>query len=111
MFEKTVISPVLAVLYLAVSITGTLLFCHIDGRVLMSLHEWAGIFFVLTGSLHLCLNWKVFKVYLKRTKGIAAMGGAVVACLFFILLDGFDDHAEIDELDSPSDIPLSRYED
>ena len=57
--KRSWISPLVAISFFIVSITGLLLMGH-AGRGVSHLHEWMGVLFIVTGVLHLMLNWKPF---------------------------------------------------
>jgi hypothetical protein len=72
------ISPVTAITYLIVSISGLFLAFHLHMGNVRAVHEWMGYVFIGVGLLHFILNFKPFLYcFPSRTATIS-----VVACLF-----------------------------
>ncbi len=74
--SRSVITPFTIALFLIISITGVLMFFHIQSGPIRGLHEWLSIVFVVFGVLHVVVNWHVFLTYLKKPAMI----------IFFILI-------------------------
>lgn len=75
--------------FLIMSVTGILMFFHIDSGLNGFVHEWAGWAMVAGVMAHLVLNWRAFTVYFKRPAAKALMGaGALVLALSFIPATG-----------------------
>jgi hypothetical protein len=71
------ISPVTAITYLIVSVTGLFLVFHIHMGNIRAIHEWMGYVFIAVGFLHFVLNFKPFLNYFPSRAATIA----VVACL------------------------------
>jgi len=78
---KINLNPVLALTFMAVGVTGLLLFFHLGSRGIKNLHEWMSIVFLAVSILHLVLNWKPFLAFLKHRP-------VVVSIVLVTLLSG-----------------------
>ena len=67
-FQKTVLSPFIAVLFIAISITGVLLLFHVRNGMIMEIHKLAGVVFVIAGLIHLIMNFGQFAAYFSLRK-------------------------------------------
>ena len=76
---KTAFSPFLFVDFAAIAVTSVLLFFHIHGPVIMTVHKWSGIAFVVLGVLHLILNLRQFLAYFKLYRAYIAVLVGMVA--------------------------------
>ena len=74
--NKSWLSPLMAVSFGVVALSGLLMLFHLRVPGMHTLHEWVGILLVITGVFHLTLNWKIFVTYFKN-KNVAV--GAFVA--------------------------------
>jgi len=72
-FHKTWVSPGLAIGFLVISVTGILMFFHIENGLIMNLHEWMGLLFVGVGIFHLVINWKAFLSCFKNRPAIISL--------------------------------------
>jgi hypothetical protein len=72
-FQKTVFSPFLFVDFAAIVVTSLLLFFHVHGAVIMTVHKWAGITFVVLGLLHMILNFRTFLSYFRLYRAYIAV--------------------------------------
>ncbi len=71
------ISPVTAITYLIVSISGLFLVFNIHPGNMHAVHEWIGYLFIAVGLLHFVINFKPFLYYFpSRTATIS-----IVLCL------------------------------
>jgi hypothetical protein len=66
------VDAVLAITFLAVGITGLMMFFRIHGPI-REVHEWMGLLFVLAAVLHLFLNLKVLAGCFKRRAAWVAL--------------------------------------
>ena len=72
-FERTWLSPAVTIEFAVITVTGVLLFFHVKNSTLVTLHNWFGWVLVVTGAVHLVLNWRPLVSYLKRRGGLAAL--------------------------------------
>ena len=70
--SRTWVSPILAVAFVVLSVTGILMLLHIRTSGINLLHEWIGVLFVLAALFHLILNWKVILSHFNKKIGIVA---------------------------------------
>ena len=75
-FEKTFLSPFVAVAFAVISITGIMLFFHWRSGPVMALHEWFGWLFVVAGTVHTALNLRPLLAYLRRPVAWISLGTA-----------------------------------
>ncbi|RNA65073.1 DUF4405 domain-containing protein [Prosthecochloris sp. ZM_2] len=81
---KTWATPAVGATFLIMSITGILLFFHIDIGIIEPVHKWAGWILVVTAIAHLLANAKPFTAHLKSFRGVSIIAaGAVVLALSF----------------------------
>lgn len=83
--HKSWISPLLAVTFIAVSLTGILMLFHIRLPGMHPIHKWGGLLFVAAGVVHLLLNWKVFASYFKNSRSVWAASLSVAALIFIVM--------------------------
>ncbi len=80
-------TPAIIGSFLVMSVTGVLLFFHLEPPLSKSIHEWAGMVMVAGGLAHLWLNRRAFTQYFRRPVARAIMAaGAVVLGLTFLPL-------------------------
>ncbi|WP_417713549.1 DUF4405 domain-containing protein [Pseudophaeobacter arcticus] len=83
-------TPLTVATFLAMGVTGILMFFHLDSPLNKLLHEWGGWLMVLGVLAHLVLNWRPFTTYLKRPlgQGIIGLGCVVLALSFWPVSSG-----------------------
>lgn len=81
--QKPWISPFVAVTYAVVAVSGILMLFHIRLQGVHSIHQWAGILFLIGGLIHILLNSRVLLSYFKSTK---AVYGTLAGVLTIVLL-------------------------
>lgn len=82
-FLRNWATPLSFITFLAVAITGLMLFFGVRGGPLGDVHEWVGVAFILSLGLHLGRNWRgvLAMLSLPRSKAIVGGLGAVLAVL------------------------------
>ena len=85
LLKRTWISPLVAISFLIVSITGLLLMMHAGSRSVSSLHEWMGVLFIIAGAIHLVLNWKPFLACFRNRQGAVAILAVLVLSSLFLI--------------------------
>lgn len=78
---REVISPLVAVSFLAVATTGIMMMLHVRFGSIKAVHEWMGVAMAVAALLHLFINWRVFMALYRHLL-------AVVATLAGLLLLG-----------------------
>lgn len=72
--------------FLAIGVTGILMFFHLRLPGTTQLHEFGGLLFVVVGVWHLKLNWRMIVGYCSRRSGkIALVVGTLVLGAFLAL--------------------------
>lgn len=85
-FKKTWLSPLVGVFFTAVGLSGVLMLFHAAPRFMHGMHEWIGLALVVTGVVHVILNWRVLLQYLKARSALISIGvGAALVALFLVL--------------------------
>ena len=75
--------------FLIMSVTGIMMFYHLDSGLNKAVHEWASWAMIAGVSVHLLMNWRAFTTYSKRPLARAIMGlGALVLALSFVPVPG-----------------------
>jgi hypothetical protein len=73
-------TPLTIGVFALMSVTGGLMFFHLDSSLQKTVHEWAGWVVVAAAGFHIVANWFGFKRYFKP-----GMGAAIIAvCLLVI---------------------------
>ncbi|HPY40679.1 MAG TPA: DUF4405 domain-containing protein [Thiolinea sp.] len=60
--------------FLLMAVTGLLMYFHVQIGLVKTAHEWLSIFMVGAVSLHLVVNWRVFKRYFSQKVALAIIG-------------------------------------
>jgi hypothetical protein len=101
------LSPLTAIMFVAIGLTGVLMFFHVRSGAINVLHELAGLLFVIVGVLHLIVNWKTFCCYLKRRTAWITLGVGLAICVALLALgaghEGRHGHAG-----APPQAPITR---
>lgn len=66
-------TPLTIGVFALMSVTGLLMFFHLDSSLQKTVHEWAGWVVVAAAVLHVTANWLGFKRYFKPGSGAAVM--------------------------------------
>ena len=93
-FDRSLISPFVGIAFLAVSITGILLFFHVKNYSIILIHEWLGWAFVAGGIVHLLINYRSMLSYMKSIGGALSAATAVLLLIILSILgmSGGDRH-------------------
>lgn len=83
--KKNWLSPLLGVFFVAVGLSGTLMLFHLSPPFLRGMHEWIGLGFVVTGVLHLVLNWKALLRYFETRMAVVSLVIGVLLVGFFVV--------------------------
>ena len=85
------ITPLTIGSFALTSVTGILMFFHLDMGLNKVAHEWLSWVLVAAVALHGLLNWPAFKRYFSQRLAVAVMGvSAAVLALSFTPLGGRD---------------------
>ncbi len=82
-------TPLTIGVFALMSVTGLLMFFHLDSSLQKTVHEWAGWVVVTAAGLHVAANWLGFKRYFKPGAGAAVIAlCALVMGASFLPLGG-----------------------
>lgn len=84
-FLRSYATPVSLLTFIAVGLTGLLMFFGVRGGLVGELHEWLGVVFVVALVLHLARNWRGVLAMLKTPSGKLIGGGLGAAAAILIL--------------------------
>jgi len=82
--SRSFITPLITIIFLAVALSGLLMFFHIFDGYTEVVHEILGVFFVVFSVLHVILNWKALKIHFK--KRVFILSTIVVAVISILLV-------------------------
>ncbi len=84
--QKKKISPFVAVTYATVALSGILMLLHVNSPTVHHIHQWAGLLFLIGGTTHMIMNWRMLSSYFKNRKVVY---GALTGVLAIVLLASF----------------------
>jgi hypothetical protein len=90
--HRSWVSPLTAVAFCAVALTGVMMLFHVRNPYLKSLHEWMGLVMVLVGLVHLVINWKALASLFRRRAAYYALAAGVLLCVILSCFPGKDEH-------------------
>jgi hypothetical protein len=91
--QRSWLSPLTGLTFLAISVTGILMFLHVRLPGTTQLHELGGLLFVVVGVWHLKINWRAIVGYCSRRAGkLALVVGTLVLASFLALGMGHGQH-------------------
>lgn len=74
------VTPLTIGTFLLIGVTGVLMFFKVRSGLIVIVHEWLSLVFVVAAALHTGLNWSAVRAHLSRARG------AVIVGLFGVLL-------------------------
>jgi hypothetical protein len=80
------LSPLTFLTFLVIGITGLLMLFHVRVPAVKVLHELVGIGFVIVGTVHLVLNWRVFFGYFRHNSARLSLGLGLLLCGALVVL-------------------------
>jgi hypothetical protein len=80
------LSPFLAVSFLMVATTGTVLLFHVRIFPVMVLHEFMSVVFCIAGLLHTWVNWKPLIGCFRQRKAVISLAVGIFVSLIFVLM-------------------------
>lgn len=84
-FKRTWVSPLVAVSFAAVAISGVLMLFHVRATALHAVHEWMGVVLAIAGAVHLAINWRAFVGCFRQRAAVVAAVVALLLCLALML--------------------------
>jgi hypothetical protein len=90
------LSPLVAVLFASIAVTGVLMWLDVRLPGVKQLHEIGGLVFAAAGIAHVVSNWKALTAYFRKPKAWVTLGAGVLACLALLVagLAGGGDHED-----------------
>lgn len=82
-FSREVVTPITAISFIVVALTGILLLLEVRSGMVKGLHEVMSVVFVVFAAIHLASNWTSMRSYMKRpvAAALAVAVGLVVVSL------------------------------
>lgn len=80
-FYKAWISPLTAILFTVVAVTGIFMFFHAGPDSFKFLHKWVSWGLVAVGLLHIIVNWRQLLSYLKTKTALVSVAIGIVLCI------------------------------
>lgn len=80
-FNKAWISPLTAILFTVVAVTGIFMFFHAGPGSFKFLHKWVSWGLVAVGLLHIIVNWRILLSYLKTKTAVVSIAIGIVLCI------------------------------
>jgi phosphatidylserine synthase len=77
-FKRNWVSPLVAVAFVAVGVSGVLMFFHIRVPGMRYMHEWMGVVLAVAGAVHVLLNWRPFTIHFRSRAAVLAVIAAIV---------------------------------
>lgn len=77
-FLKNYATALVVAIFLAIAVTGLMMFFGVAAHDVHDLHEWFGIIFVVAAVLHIAWNWRPLTVRLRQTQAVAVIAMVVV---------------------------------
>ncbi len=68
------VTPLTIGAFLLIGVTGLLMFFKVRGGLIVIVHEWLSLVFVVVAALHTWLNWGAVRAHLSRARGIVVVG-------------------------------------
>lgn len=90
-FQRTWVSPIVALSFAVVGISGVLMLFEVRSFPMKVLHEWMGVMMVAAGTIHLFLNWKAFSGYFRNRSAMVALVAGTLLCCALIFAGGGED--------------------
>ena len=102
-------TPLTVGAFLLISVTGILMFFHLETGLGKAAHEWLGWVLVFGVAAHLWLNRRAFATYFKRPLAVSIMGaGALVLAASLLVPTGESGSVPVRQvLGSLTQVPIS----
>ena len=85
MQKKNIVTPATIALFLAISISGIMLFYHLKSNWVHEAHEWIGMAFVIAALWHATMHWRSVKGYVKRRVSVVVLALFVLGSIGVIV--------------------------
>lgn len=74
--------------FMLISITGIMMFFHIELGIIKVAHEWLSWLMLLAVGLHVVVNWRAFSRYFSQKPAVAVIGVFALLLLAAMLIQG-----------------------
>lgn len=89
---KSWVSPITALSFAAVAVTGLLMLLHIRIPGMKAIHDWMGVLLCVAGLVHLALNGRTFLAHLRHRAALGAVAAGLVLLLAALFAPSDDSH-------------------
>jgi len=79
------VTPLTIGAFLLIGVTGLLMFFKVRGGLIVIVHEWLSLVFVLVAALHTWLNWGAVRAHLSRARGLVVVGSFAALLVLSLL--------------------------
>lgn len=79
--NKAWISPLTAILFTVVAVTGIFMFFHAGPGSFKFIHTWVSWGLVAVGLLHIIANWRPLASYIKTKTALVSIAIGIVLCI------------------------------
>ncbi len=86
--QKSWVSPITALSFAAVAVTGILMLLHVRIPGMKAVHDWMGVLLCVAGLIHLCLNGRVFLAYFRHRAALGAVAAGILLLLAALAVPG-----------------------
>lgn len=81
------LSPLTAILFVAIASTGILMWVHLRVPGVKLLHEVAGLLFTTAGIAHVVLNWRALRGCFRWRTAWIALSAGILLCALLAAMD------------------------
>lgn len=85
---RAIVSPAVAITFVAVAGTGVLMLCDLKGGGLRGLHEIGGVLFAAACLIHLIINWQPLLACFRRPVALVSLALAAAALILTLASSG-----------------------
>src|SRR5690606_41277352 len=82
--NRNYITPFISLAFLAVGVSGILMFFHLFDGYTEGVHEMLGFFFIISAICHILINWKALKIHF--TKGVFISATIAITIIYALLI-------------------------
>ena len=83
--KRNHVTPFISLTFLAVGLSGVLMFFHVFDGYTEVAHEYLGVFFVVCAMFHIIINWKALKIHFNKGVFIPAALGVLTVSVVFVV--------------------------
>lgn len=94
--NRNYITPFISLAFLAVGVSGILMFFHLFDGYTEVVHEMLGFFFIISAICHILINWKALKIHFK--KGVFIPATIAITIISALLIYQQINHPKVDTI-------------